>query len=270
MNRIWRAILMAAAVIFISLPLLSSAALAADGAPVAAASPAISKAARIGSIEGEVTFKTAEADPWSKAADGQDLPEGAFVMTAFESSCVIDFADGSKMKVRELSKVCINKFSAGLGKVDAGVTLYNGTVRATVHKDVDKDTKFNVKTPTATISVRGTEKEISSFPGFGTNVSTIAGLVEVTNHIGQSTVIAKDQSTSVPNEKSQPSRLADAYATGAKKSFMKNESLTPEEDEARFLLMRPGYDAEAAMMRDLFEISVEKHYYPTSYIDINW
>ena len=225
--------------------------------------------AKITALEGDVTFKTNEGAKWSKASSNMELVEGTYLMTAFESSCSLVFTDGSKMNVRELSKIQINKFSSDLKKVEAEVTLYNGNLRATVHKDVDTKTDFKVRTPVSTISVRGTEKEITTLPGFGTNVTNISGLVEVTNLIGQSVMLAKGNETKVAADSKRPDDISEGLRLRAKKAFARNESETPDEEEAR-LSLRAGFDMEGAILRDLFEIEKERQLYPTSIISINW
>ncbi len=184
--------------------------------------------AKIVALEGDVTVKTDDASDWKPASINQELRQGAYIMTAFESNCELEFMDKSKMKVKELSKIQVNKFTSELKKVDTEVTLYNGKVRATVHKDVDKNTNFQVKTPVSTISVRGTEKEISVHPGFGTQVHTISGVVEVSNNIGQKVTIAKNESTSVKTEISIPENTSKVI-TEETKVNVTSQSLTPEE-----------------------------------------
>jgi len=225
--------------------------------------------AKITACEGDVTVKASEGAAWTKAAANAELGEGAYLMTAFESSCSLEFKDGSKMTLRELSKIQINRFSTDLKKVDAAVTLYNGKVRATVHKDVDIKTDFTVKTPVSTISVRGTEKEITTFPGFGTDVQNISGLVEVRNLIGQMVLLEKGNETKVSGDSKRPDDVSEGLRLKAKKAFAKNESETPDEEEAR-LSLRAGFDMETAIRRDLFEIEKERQLYPTSVISINW
>ncbi len=225
--------------------------------------------AKITALEGEVTVKTAESGPWAKASVNTELNEGAYLMTAFESSCSLEFKDGSKMSVRELSKIQVNKFSSELKKVETEVTLYNGNLRATVHKDVNVKTDFKVKTPVSTISVRGTEKEITSLPGFGTDVQNISGLVEVRNLVGQTVMLAKGNETRVAGDSKRPDDISEGLRLKAKKAFAKNESETPDEEDAR-LSLRAGFDMEAAIRQDLFEIEKERRLYPTSVISINW
>jgi hypothetical protein len=184
--------------------------------------------ATIIALEGDVTVKTDDSAEWKPAAINQQLRQGAYIMTAFESNCEIEFMDKSKMKIRELSKIQVNKFTSELKKVDTEVTLYNGKVRATVHKDVDKNTNFQVKTPVSTISVRGTEKEITVHPGFGTEVHTITGVVEVSNNIGQKVNVAKNETTTVKTETSVPDSTSRVITEDAKVNVT-NQSLTTEE-----------------------------------------
>ena len=184
--------------------------------------------ATIIAIEGDVTVKTDDSAEWKPAVINQQLRQGAYIMTAFESNCEIEFMDKSKMKIRELSKIQVNKFTSELKKVDTEVTLYNGKVRATVHKDVDKNTNFQVKTPVSTISVRGTEKEITVHPGFGTQVHTITGVVEVSNNLGQKVNVAKNETTTVQTETSIPDNTSRVITEDSKVNVT-NQSLTTEE-----------------------------------------
>ncbi len=179
-------------------------------------------------FDGDVTVKTDDSSEWKPASINQQLHQGAYIMTAFESNCEIEFMDKSKMKIRELSKIQVNKFTSELKKVDTEVTLYNGKVRATVHKDVDKNTNFQVKTPVSTISVRGTEKEIIVHPGFGTEVHTISGVVEVSNNIGQKVNVAKNETTKVQSETSVPDSTSRVISEEAKVNVT-SQSLTAEE-----------------------------------------
>ncbi len=187
--------------------------------------------AKIVALEGDVTVKKDDKSEWGKASANQELPEGAYLMTAFESNCELEFIDKSKMKVKELSKIQINKFSTELKKVDAEVTLYNGSVKATVHKDVDTKTQFQVKTPVSTISVRGTEMDITTQPGFGTENSTISGVVDVTTSTGQSTQVSKDQKTQVTEDAQEAPKGNTEIVRNESHADVVNESTTKEEDE---------------------------------------
>lgn len=233
---------------------LFSVAFAADG-PVA----------RITAMTGDVTCKTDDGGEWKKASVTEPLFEGAYLMTAFESSCDLEFSDGSKMAVKELSKIQINKYSTGLKTVDTQLSLYNGSVRATVHKDVDVNTQFKVKTPVSTISVRGTEKEIDSYPGFGTQVRTISGIVEVQNNLGQSVTIQKDENTDVRGAGNEaPVTLATLFKEAARIHF-KNEFLTKDERGITLDLSIPRIEAKIDEV-----VSVVEEFTKVGEINIRW
>ena len=187
--------------------------------------------AKIVVLDGDVTVKKDDKSEWGKASLNQELPEGAYLMTAFESNCELEFIDKSKMKVKELSKIQINKFSTELKKVDAEVTLYNGSVKATVHKDVDTKTEFQVKTPVSTISVRGTEMDITTQPGFGTENSTVSGVVEVATNTGQTTTVSKDQKTQVSENAQEAPKGNTEIVRENSRADVVNESTTKEEDK---------------------------------------
>lgn len=227
--------------------------------------------ARIARIEGEVTVKEKANSPdWTKAAEGYTLSEGAFVMTAFESSCGLEFDDGSKMTVKELTKIQISRFSVELKAVDAQISLHTGTIRATVHKDVTRKTEFRVKTPASIIAVRGTEKEISYYPGFGSKVENISGLIEVVNHVGQKNVLAQGEKVAFRDDVKRPQSLADLYRVTIRRNFVRDESRTLEEEEARLSLIRPDLNLTEIMVRDIFEIARENEFAPTSLVRLNW
>jgi len=224
--------------------------------------------AKITLIEGEVTVKADDKAEWTKASVGQELKEGAYVMTAFESVCELEMMDKSKMKVKELSKIQINKFSTESNKVDTQVTLYNGTVRAAVHKEVDKNTQFQVKTPVSTISVRGTEKEITAQPGFGTTVNTISGVVLVTNNAGQSVEIKKDESTQVKTETSKPETVTETIR-GNSMADVKNESNTEKETVAQVEQTRPKIEVAETVQQQVIKEVIQKQSEPGTLV-IRW
>lgn len=228
--------------------------------------------ARITALEGDVAYKNPnqQNQQWAKASAGQELSEGSYLMTAFESSCDLEFIDGSKMKIKELTKIQINKYSAGLKEVEANLTLYEGKIRATVHKDVTKKTEFSVRTPGSIIAVRGTEKEITYFPGLGTQVQNVNGLIEVVNLMGQKVTLARGDELGVKDGAKKPGTISDAMKNRLRSDFVKDESMTPEEEEARLNLLRSDFDQAEDLARDLFEIVRENEFFPTTIVKLNW
>lgn len=235
---------------------------------LATAASAQNVSAKIIIMEGDVTVKVDDKSDWTKASLNQELKEGAYVMTAFESMCELEFMDRSKMKVKELSKIQINKFSTEAKKVDTQVTLYNGTVRAAVHKEVDKNTQFQVKTPVSTISVRGTEKEITAQPGFGTTVNTISGVVQVTNNVGQSVEVKKDESTVVKTETAKPVTVTEVIRSEAV-ADVRNESLTQQETVAQVEQTQPKIEVVEQVQETIIKEVIQKQAEPGTLV-IRW
>jgi len=236
-------------------------------------SPCIASAqdysAIVKSIDGEVTYKAEGETGWKPVSAGMEIKEGAYIMTAFESGCTLEFKDKSTLVVKELSKIQISKFALQAKSVNADVSLFNGRVKATVHRDIDTKTEFRVKTPVSTISVRGTEEEIYYSPGFGAEVQNIFGLVEVTNHIGQAQLLSKGENTEVPKDNKAPKPVTQS-AVKTKKEFVKNAAATEEEEEFKSNMGVPAFDHISDMLRDLSEISREKEAHPITKILINW
>jgi hypothetical protein len=220
-------------------------------------------------IDGEVTFKADGETAWKPVSAGMEIKEGAYIMTAFESGCSIEFKDKSTLDIKELSKIQISKFALQAKSVNANVSLFNGKVKATVHRDIDTKTEFQVKTPVSTISVRGTEEEIYYSPGFGVEVQNISGIVEVMNHIGQTQLLAKGDNTEVSKDNKAPKPVTHS-AVKTKKEFVKNAAATEEEEDFKSNMSVPAFDQISDMLRDLSEISREKEAHPVTKILINW
>lgn len=248
---------------FIAALILSAAPLCAPEAAAQAFS------AKTTAVEGDVTCKGDGDSGWKPVTVGMELKEGVYIMTAFESSCTLEFQDKSVLSVKELSKIQISKFALQAKSVNANVSLFNGKVKATVHRDIDTKTEFQVKTPVSTISVRGTEEEVYYSPGFGVEVQNIYGLVEVTNHIGQRQMLAKGDNTEVPKENKAP-KPVQHMSEKTKKDFVKNTAATEEEEEFKSNVAVPSFDQISDMLRDLSEISREKEAHPTTNIVISW
>ncbi len=224
--------------------------------------------ASVKSITGDVTFKEGDSN-WKPVSAGMELKEGSYIMTAFESGCSLEFKDKSVLEVKELSKIQISQFALQAKNVKANVSLFNGKVKATVHRDIDTKTEFKVKTPVSTISVRGTEEEIYYSPGFGSQVQNISGVVEVMNYIGQKQLLAKGDNTEVNKENKAPKPVSHK-ASKTKKEFVKNAAATEEEEEFKSNVNIPAFDQISDMLRDLSEISREKEAHPVTKILINW
>jgi hypothetical protein len=156
--------------------------------------------ATLESFSGDVQIKQSAGEDFAGAREAMGISEGASLMTGFESEATIRFADDSKVQVRELSKVKIDKMEMKKGSVNTRLELGVGNVRANVSKRQDTTTDFEVKTPMATVSVRGTDKEIWSYSDTGTYVRCYEGVVDTANQGGQNVILTAGERTRVEGE----------------------------------------------------------------------
>ncbi len=130
-------------------------------------------------IKGEVAFRV-NAGEWQELKPGQTLPAGAEVFTGVESKVTLQFSDGSKFDLDELTQLLVVTVLRKQDRKDVAVNLVVGKINAEVKKEKVVDTNFEVQTPTATTSVRGTMFSVFSDPvAKVTVVTTKEGLVEV-------------------------------------------------------------------------------------------
>ncbi|NQT23403.1 MAG: FecR domain-containing protein [Candidatus Omnitrophica bacterium] len=128
----------------------------------AAYSQEIERAATIMDITGGASVKLSESEGWVTAEEGMILNQGNSVKTG-PGSWVLLNVDGSAetamVEINEDSELCLSE----LMKDDAKGTkktlldLAIGEIMITVEKIQDPKSKFEVRTPTSTVGVRGTK-----------------------------------------------------------------------------------------------------------------
>lgn len=124
--------------------------LAAFSATATAAEPK-APGARLLRAAGDVTIESKSGGRLGKS--GAALAAGESVSTAKGATAVIELPDGSKLKLRESSKLAVTL--PGPKKPETEAFLSFGSVFAKVAKRADQ--QFSVRTPTAVAAVRGTE-----------------------------------------------------------------------------------------------------------------
>ena len=113
------------------------------------------------SKQGEAAYKTGAQ--WVPLGAGVALPVGAKVSTGARSSVVISI-NGHKVTVNQLSMVKIMESSVEKEKSTTRLGLRRGSLRASVSRQEKIKTVFQVATPVATSSVRGTEETVGYGP----------------------------------------------------------------------------------------------------------
>lgn len=115
------------------------------------------------------------------------------IETDDESAVIVAFADGSKLTIGENAKVVIDSYvydpTGGGSQV---VTMAKGAFRF-VSGSIAKE-KVELKTPTVTIGIRGTELIFDVADDGETEMSTVAGEADCTDGSGETLTVGADQS----------------------------------------------------------------------------
>ncbi len=136
---------------------------------------------RVVMVKGEAALKIGRN--WAPLAIGQVLFEGAVISTGANSYIKLK-VDAHDMTVKPLTTIKIFKNQTANGKNVTNIGLKYGGVNAKVNKMGTLKTNFNIATPVATSSVRGTEKEISYGSSTGMKVKVFESTVRVHNKSG--------------------------------------------------------------------------------------
>jgi len=170
---------------------------AAPAAPAADAKPAGDQGmAVVKKFEGTVESRPAVGQPWAPVKVGQQLAEGSDVRTGFRACCVLDLA-GNTVQLDPLTVARIGELVREGDKARTRIYMKQGSTQASVEKRGEQN-DFAIVTPSATLSVRGTDGiRCSYFHQLGGQYGLkFQGLVAVTDHnLGRSAAVAPGQHT---------------------------------------------------------------------------
>ncbi|MEM4368609.1 MAG: FecR family protein [Candidatus Anstonellales archaeon] len=139
-------------------------------------------------VVGKVLSKSTTQDNWIKCYVGQVLDEKWIIKTEAKSKAVLLLYDGTKIFVYEKSEIHLSS----LTDTDKTIEQKSGKARFKVSK-VEKDSKFETITPTAVMSVRGTEFSVLIKDDLSTEVKVFEGLVGVKTLLGEEIELAPQQ-----------------------------------------------------------------------------
>jgi hypothetical protein len=174
----------------------AAATLGADPAPATAPAPAAASPAAeakpageplvaiVKIIEGTVETRPAVGQPWVPVKVGDTLAEGADIRTGFRARCVLEM-NKNALQVAPLAVIRIGELRRDGETVRTRILLKQGGTETNVEKKDGVKNDFAIVTPTATLSVRGTnDVQASFFPGFGGSYGLGgSGFINVMNHL---------------------------------------------------------------------------------------
>jgi hypothetical protein len=151
--------------------------------------PVFSQAAVIRELSGTVEVKRSANAAWTPAAAGMRLEQGMSVSTGFRSSALISLG-ASTVTVRPLTRISLEELTASRGAENAALFLQAGRVRAKVNPPAGGGrVDFQIRSPAATASVRGTEFDMDS-----SNVKMYSGAVAFAGSDGVPAIVGAGQS----------------------------------------------------------------------------
>lgn len=130
------------------------------------------RSAIVKSVQGIAAILKKGSDSWDKLLPDMKLNEGDQVSISADSVIVID-VDGN---ILSLSEGALFNFKKLTSEIE--IELWHGKMKAKVKK-LSSDMKFNIRTPVANCSVRGTEFDVEVSGDYTTKVRTQSGSVAV-------------------------------------------------------------------------------------------
>ena len=121
----------------------------------------LKRTATVASVSGEVMVKNPGPGSWAPAKVGDILKEGSFIKTGGRAKAIINVDDGKTavVDVSEKSLVSLTTLIkdnvSGMKKTLLDLSI--GQVLIKAEKLDTPDSKFEVKTPTSVVGVRGTK-----------------------------------------------------------------------------------------------------------------
>lgn len=162
--------------------------------------------AEVVAVNGKVEIQTGGA--WHTAMKGEKITASSVISTGFKATLTFKI-DGSTFTVNPLTRLKLKEIIQKENAVSSKVFLDTGSMKADVKPKTTEKVNFQVQTPIATASVRGTAGEISAT---GTLVST-QGVWKYQN--GTRVVYVPKDSSVVVNADDTIATGADALKTSA-------------------------------------------------------
>ncbi|MCR4294604.1 MAG: FecR family protein, partial [Elusimicrobia bacterium] len=155
---------------------------------------AAAEATSITEADGKVLFLKSGSYTWAQVSRGQVLAAGDQLKTASGARATVTFDDASRVQLNPGSSFTLKEATPQA----SGMELKLGSLKAWITKSLNR--RFQVRTPTAVCSVRGTEFGVDVDPGGDTRVQMFGGLLAVADTAGNEVLIKDRESLSVTSE----------------------------------------------------------------------
>lgn len=159
--------------------------------------------ARVLAVRGQVELSAADGSSSRAVRAGEQLHIGDAVQTKADSSITLEFADASRLQLREHSRLRLDQLSryGRTGMVDTRLRLQQGRASNRVTPARGPASRYIIDAPTATSSVRGTVFRVSAGDDAHAGATEVLeGKVQVGNPHGQRLVHPGQASRSAGSE----------------------------------------------------------------------
>lgn len=146
-----------------------------------AAAAGAQAAPTLSAVSGRAAVLQSGNKVWQAAGRGAALAAGDRVRTAVGARATVTFDDGSRVDLEPGSTLTVEEAAAA----QVSLQLALGSLRAWVEKNLSR--RFAVRTPTATVAVRGTVFAVKVDARGRTTVEVVSGSVSVTDQKGHET-----------------------------------------------------------------------------------
>ncbi|MFA5140484.1 MAG: FecR domain-containing protein [Elusimicrobiota bacterium] len=132
----------------------------------------------LSSVLGKVEHMAKDADKWKPASSQQLVQLGDQIKTGPKGKAFVVFLDGTKLLISEKSEFTFKSHSPKKVSVYMGVGILEAWVKKVAKR------RFEVRTPSAVASVRGTEWRTEVAPTGDTNFDLFGGSLDVNDNFG--------------------------------------------------------------------------------------
>lgn len=157
--------------------------------------------ATISEITGRVQVRI-PGRTWETAQNNQELPPGTMVSTGVQSTARVRIGESS-LVLSPLTRLGLDEIQAQANVDQTRLSISTGRVSAQVRSAPGREATFEIRSPLATASVRGTDFEFD-----GVRLAVTEGSVALANPRNQSVVVPAGVATQAQERSAAPSPIA--------------------------------------------------------------
>ncbi len=182
--------------------------IAAALALLAICGSAIAQEAEFATVNGKVEYQASSGAEWKPARVGVKISKGTVVSTGFKSGASLKLG-ATTITLKPVTRMTLEEIVKTQSGAQTQLFLLAGRVKADVPPQAGQTTEFQVKSPTATASVRGTGFEFD-----GVNLIVDRGSVQLRTPTGQYRMVKAGEFSYVNRNGQVPPPAAVDLATG--------------------------------------------------------